>query len=113
MHTLMPLLVNGCKKVDLEAARREDRISHFILRLAFCQTQDQADWFLRQEAELFRMRFQLETPNNLQQFLKTNGIELNPVIIKGFMTVIHHKGLKRLNGWRSSSIHQSSPKHLH
>lgn len=76
----MPLAANHCFKVDVNAARREDRISHFILRLAFCQVQEQSDWFIRQEVELFRMRFQNETEKGIRQFLNANGIKINLVI---------------------------------
>jgi DNA primase large subunit len=34
--------------------RRKDHISHFVLRLAFCRTEDQRKWLLQQETELFR-----------------------------------------------------------
>lgn len=35
---LMPLAVGSCSTDKLAEARRHDRISHFILRLAFCQS---------------------------------------------------------------------------
>ena len=55
-------------------ARRDDRISHFILRLAFCQSVEMSEWFIRQETELFRMRFQMETTSNKLALLKANNI---------------------------------------
>uniref|UniRef100_A0A1I8B7W2 DNA primase large subunit n=1 Tax=Meloidogyne hapla TaxID=6305 RepID=A0A1I8B7W2_MELHA len=33
-----------------------------------------SQWFVRQETELFRMRFQLEAPSRMLQFLKSNNI---------------------------------------
>uniref|UniRef100_A0A183C1X3 Uncharacterized protein n=1 Tax=Globodera pallida TaxID=36090 RepID=A0A183C1X3_GLOPA len=76
---LMPLATNSCKNSDLNDARREDRISHFILRLAFCQIPEQSDWFVRLETELFRMRFQYETRKNLASFLSSNDLNLKSV----------------------------------
>jgi DNA primase large subunit len=35
-----------------------DRISHFILRLAFCTTQENRTWFIDKEIRLFRYRFE-------------------------------------------------------
>uniref|UniRef100_A0A914MUI6 DNA primase large subunit n=1 Tax=Meloidogyne incognita TaxID=6306 RepID=A0A914MUI6_MELIC len=71
---LEPFFTNGLLSSQLREARRKDRISHFILRLAFCQSQEMSQWFVKQETELFRMRFQLEAPSKMLQFLKANNI---------------------------------------
>jgi hypothetical protein len=34
-----------------------DTVSHFMLRLGFCQTEDNRRWLLAQEVELFRHRY--------------------------------------------------------
>ncbi|CAO3660118.1 unnamed protein product [Umbelopsis vinacea] len=54
--------------------RRKDHISHFILRLAYCRSEDLRSWFLRQECALFRYRFELESRKEKEALLKTLDI---------------------------------------
>uniref|UniRef100_A0A914Y6X0 DNA primase large subunit n=1 Tax=Panagrolaimus superbus TaxID=310955 RepID=A0A914Y6X0_9BILA len=76
---LMPLATGKCFKNNLEDERRKDRISHCILRMAFCQSPEQTKWFIQQEVELFRSRFSIETQDNILNFLRVNNFELEQV----------------------------------
>ncbi|XP_065443979.1 DNA primase large subunit isoform X3 [Chrysemys picta bellii] len=51
-------------------ARRKDHISHFILRLAYCQSEDLRRWFIQQEMDLFRYRFNELNGDLVEKFLK-------------------------------------------
>ncbi|OWK49698.1 DNA primase large subunit [Lonchura striata] len=60
-------------------ARRKDHISHFILRLAYCQSEDLRRWFLQQEMDLFRYRFNELTENLMQKFLEHVNLSFEAV----------------------------------
>ncbi|ORY06696.1 DNA primase large subunit Spp2 [Basidiobolus meristosporus CBS 931.73] len=56
--------------------RRKDHISHFILRLAFCRSEELRNWFLRQECALFKLRFSTESIQDKSRFLEAAGLQL-------------------------------------
>lgn len=47
--------------LDAEDSVLKDQASHFVLRLAYCRTEELRRWFLTQESELFRARFSAAT----------------------------------------------------
>uniref|UniRef100_A0A8C2Q7T4 DNA primase large subunit n=1 Tax=Cyprinus carpio TaxID=7962 RepID=A0A8C2Q7T4_CYPCA len=59
--------------------RRKDHISHFILRLAYCQTEDLRRWFIQQEMDLFRYRFGELTSKHKTDFLHKNNLKYETV----------------------------------
>ncbi|XP_064020177.1 DNA primase large subunit [Pogoniulus pusillus] len=60
-------------------ARRKDHISHFILRLAYCQSEDLRRWFLQQEMDLLRYRFNELTDSLRQKFLQHVNLSFEAV----------------------------------
>ncbi|GAA6101468.1 DNA primase large subunit isoform X1 [Tachysurus ichikawai] len=59
--------------------RRKDHISHFILRLAYCQTEDLRRWFIQQEMDLFRYRFSELLPKYKTDFLHKNNLKYDTI----------------------------------
>uniref|UniRef100_A0A8C9YXS3 DNA primase large subunit n=1 Tax=Sander lucioperca TaxID=283035 RepID=A0A8C9YXS3_SANLU len=64
--------------------RRKDHISHFILRLAYCQTEDLRRWFIQQEVDLFRYRFNELHPKQKLEFLHRNNLQYDTVSLSSF-----------------------------
>ncbi|CAI9598805.1 unnamed protein product [Staurois parvus] len=60
---------------DVYDQRRKDHISHFILRLAYCQSEDLRRWFIQQEMDLFKFRFNQLSKDKVQEFLQYSGLE--------------------------------------
>lgn len=54
---------------------RSDIISHFVLQVAYCRSEDLRRWFIQQEVELFRFRFMRER----------NGSTAGPDVIASFL----------------------------
>ncbi|XP_026856313.2 DNA primase large subunit [Electrophorus electricus] len=62
--------------------RRKDHISHFILRLAYCQTEDLRRWFIQQEMDLFRYRFSILSAKYKTEFLHRNNLKYDTISIE-------------------------------
>ncbi|XP_053520986.1 DNA primase large subunit isoform X1 [Artibeus jamaicensis] len=60
-------------------ARRRDHISHFILRLAYCQSEDLRRWFIQQEMDLLRFRFNILPKDKIQDFLKDSHLQFEAI----------------------------------
>ena len=46
--------------LDRKQNTLKDQVSHFVLRLAYCRTEELRRWFLAHESELFKARFNSE-----------------------------------------------------
>jgi DNA primase large subunit len=67
----MPLHSNSSRSSTLQAERRKDHYSHFILRLAFASTEDLRRRYSRLETMLFRLRYKTDDVRERQEFVKS------------------------------------------
>ena len=66
-------------------ARRKDHLSHFLLRLAYCRTEESRRWFVSLESDLFRYRFSEEKSDNIQLFMRENDLKFFTVRLTVFL----------------------------
>jgi DNA primase large subunit len=66
----MPLSLTGLVK---------DFFSHFILRLAYCRSEDLRRWFLTNELELFKWRFVNNPPEDRNAWLRSHGLRYESI----------------------------------
>jgi DNA primase large subunit len=62
-----------------EERQRKDVISHFVLRLAYCRTEDLRRWLIAQECDLFRARFKELVPSDQRAFMEANELPFRPL----------------------------------
>ncbi|EJD05813.1 DNA primase, large subunit [Fomitiporia mediterranea MF3/22] len=53
----------------VESERRKDHISHFVLRLAFCRSEELRRRFVKAETTLFRVRYEMDDSEDRKGFL--------------------------------------------
>lgn len=67
-------------QTDLDIqARRSDHLSHFIMRLAYCRSEDLRRWFISREMDWFKLRFINQTQSSIVKFLNYNNLTYNPI----------------------------------
>ncbi|CAL4145405.1 unnamed protein product, partial [Meganyctiphanes norvegica] len=71
--------ITESKRDEVEVARRKDHVSHFVLRLAYCRTEELRRWFVIQETELFRARFQHANSQDIKTFMEHNNLAFTPI----------------------------------
>ncbi|ALC44940.1 DNApol-alpha60 [Drosophila busckii] len=65
-------------ETDLQM-RRRDYLSHFILRLAYCRSDELMRWLLTREMELFKYKFSALSVAEIKQFLEKNSFHIHPL----------------------------------
>ena len=61
------------------AGAKKDRFSHFILRLAYCRSEDLRRWYLQNEVELFKWRFVNNPPDDMNLWLKGHSMNYEAI----------------------------------
>jgi len=70
------------QKVKHFENRKMDHISHFILRLAYCRSDELRRWFVTHETDLFRFRWKLilkDNPELMNDFMKDSQLSYLPI----------------------------------
>lgn len=67
------------KSVDLALERRRDAVGHFVLRLAFCGSDELRKRFVRAERELFRLRYESDDREERRRFIESLNLSWNKV----------------------------------
>ena len=79
------------------AALSKDEVSHFALRLAYCRTEELRRWFLLNECQLFKHRFNKLDAFAKAAFLEDHDMEYKPLTPEAFAE--KRKGISEtLNG---------------
>lgn len=61
------------------SGRRKDYLSHFILRFAYCSTEELRRWFITREMELFRLKFAGLSTKDVQDFVQCYEMKYTPL----------------------------------
>ncbi|KAG0141134.1 hypothetical protein CROQUDRAFT_52178 [Cronartium quercuum f. sp. fusiforme G11] len=71
----LPLASNTAKTVELDTQRKIDHYSHYVLRLAFCRSQELRARFVSAETLLFRFRLETEDSVDRAKFIQELDID--------------------------------------
>lgn len=84
-------LNSGTAQVDLGAERRKDHVSHFVLRLAFCRSEDLRKRFVKSEVMLFKIRFETDDKKEREDFMRSRNFGWVEVflLLKMIIVVTH------------------------
>ncbi|KAG0568931.1 hypothetical protein M758_6G049500 [Ceratodon purpureus] len=71
---VMDLWRKHMRTVQSDDLLQKDVISHFVLRLVHCRTEELRRWFLEMETALFRIRFRMESPELQKAFIEEHKL---------------------------------------
>lgn len=74
---LLKYLPTASSGGDIVAERRKDYYSHYTLRLVFCRTDELRRKFVRNEAALFKIRYNLLQPKEQHDFVRAHAAKLH------------------------------------
>ncbi|KAH9314484.1 hypothetical protein KI387_023111 [Taxus chinensis] len=83
--------------------KNKDIISHFVLRLVYCRTEELRRWFLQMETTLFRYRFRLELPEAQRMFMEECKLPYKAI------TTAEFEAVKDKLGQVARSLNQALP----
>lgn len=75
----MPLGSNSAHTLELDDQRRADHVGHFVLRLAFCRSEDLRRRFVKAEMALFRVRYEGDDREERSRFLQSRSFDYSRV----------------------------------
>lgn len=64
---------------EILMTRHSDYISHFILRLVYCRSDELTSWFILREIELFKLKFSTLSEHEIKRFLEINQLISQPI----------------------------------
>lgn len=67
----LPLNSNTAKNADWDSERRKDHVGHFVLRLAFCRSEELRRRFVKAEMALFRVRYETDDAKEREAFMRS------------------------------------------
>ncbi|KAG8693896.1 hypothetical protein FRC09_010204, partial [Ceratobasidium sp. 395] len=75
----LPLSATSAVAVDRDSERKMDHVSHYVLRLAFCRSEELRRRFVKAETMLFKVRWETDDRNERDRFLNSLDIGINAV----------------------------------
>ncbi len=79
LKTHLPLSSNTALSADHAAERGKDHLSHFVLRLAFCRSEELRRRFVKVETMLFKLRLEADDAREREAFLDSLQLDWRAV----------------------------------
>jgi DNA primase large subunit len=67
----LPLNSNTAVTIDHDEERKRDHVSHFVLRLAFCRSEELRKRFVKAEGTLFKVRWETDDRKERAEWLRS------------------------------------------